>query len=133
VTALLNLLDNAWKYSGERKVVTVRAYAAAGADGAALPAAPDNGSPPDGAVCIEVSDDGMGMTRRAARRVFEKFYQVDQRLSRRAGGCGLGLAIVKFIADAHGGEVSVRSQLGQGSTFTLRLPAAGSAAREGGC
>jgi len=105
-TVILNLLDNAWKYTGDEKRVAVRVAA----DG-------------DATVTIEVSDNGIGMTRRAVRRIFDKFYQVDQTLSRRSGGCGLGLAIVKFILDAHGGTISVRSQPGKGSTFTVRLPA----------
>jgi len=106
VTVLLNLLDNAWKYSGDRKAVKVRACAA------------------DGSVCIEVSDNGVGMSRRAVTRIFDKFYQVDQTLSRKAGGCGLGLSIVKFILDAHGGTIDVKSQPGKGSTFAIRLPTA---------
>lgn len=103
-TVILNLLDNAWKYSGDSKAVAVRATAA------------------DGWAVIEVSDNGLGMSRRAVRRIFDKFYQVDQTLSRKAGGCGLGLAIVKFILDAHGGTIDVESQPGKGSTFTVRLP-----------
>jgi signal transduction histidine kinase len=105
VTVLLNLLDNAWKYSGDDKSVKVRAFT----DGSS--------------VCIEVADNGVGMSRRAMSRIFDKFYQVDQTLSRKAGGCGLGLAIVKFILDAHGGSIDVKSQTGKGSTFTIRLPA----------
>jgi signal transduction histidine kinase len=110
VTVLLNLLDNAWKYSGDDKAVKVRAFS----DGSS--------------VRIEVADNGIGMSRRAQKRIFDKFYQVDQTLSRKAGGCGLGLAIVKFILDAHGGSISVKSLPGKGSTFTVRLP---SATREG--
>jgi len=105
-TVILNLLDNAWKYSGEDKVVALRATA----DG-------------DSAVKIDVSDNGIGISRRAQRKIFSKFYQVDQTLSRRGSGCGLGLAIVKFILDAHGGSIAVKSQPGKGSTFTVRLPA----------
>ena len=110
VTVAVNLLDNAWKYTGETKRVSIRAFAA------------------DGHVCLEVADNGLGMTRRAQRRVFDTFYQVDQTLARRVGGCGLGLAIVKFILDAHDGTIRVRSQLGKGTTFTVRLPAASHAA-----
>jgi signal transduction histidine kinase len=106
MTILLNLLDNAWKYSGETKRVLLRASA-------------DNGM-----VKIEVVDNGIGLSRRALRRIFERFYQVDQTLSRGAGGCGLGLSIVKFIVDAHGGRIDVRSEVGSGSTFTVRLPIA---------
>ena len=105
VTVVLNLLDNAWKYSGEHKNVKVRAFAAGGS------------------VCIAVADNGVGMSRRASKRIFDKFYQVDQTLSRKAGGCGLGLSIVKFILDAHDGTIRVKSQPGKGSTFTVRLPA----------
>jgi signal transduction histidine kinase len=105
-TVILNLLDNAWKYSGDDKSVTLRALSAGGA------------------VLIEVADNGVGLSRRAQRRIFDKFYQVDRTLARKAGGCGLGLAIVKFILDAHGGSISVRSQPGKGSTFTVRLPCA---------
>jgi signal transduction histidine kinase len=107
VTVLLNLLDNAWKYSGDDKAVKVRAFA------------------DDSGVFVEVADNGVGMSRRAVSRIFDKFYQVDQTLSRKAGGCGLGLAIVKFILDAHGGSIDVKSQTGKGSTFTVRLPIAG--------
>jgi signal transduction histidine kinase len=105
VTVLLNLLDNAWKYSGDDKSVKVRAFT----DGSS--------------VCIEVADNGVGMSRRAMSRIFDKFYQVDQTLARKAGGCGLGLSIVKFILDAHGGSIDVKSLPGKGSTFTIRLPA----------
>jgi signal transduction histidine kinase len=106
VTVLVNLLDNACKYSGDRKEISLRAWAE------------------DRAVCFSVSDNGVGIPRRALRRIFEKFYQVDQTLSRKAGGCGLGLAIVKFILDAHRGTIAVDSKVGQGSTFTVRLGAA---------
>jgi len=107
VTVLLNLLDNAFKYTGEDKRIALRARAA------------------DGQVCFEVEDNGIGMSRREVRKAFDRFYQADSRLSRRAEGCGLGLSIVRFIVDAHGGTVDVESQPGKGSTFTVRLPAAG--------
>ena len=106
ITVLLNLLDNAWKYSPGDKRITLRAYST------------------DGGVCLAVADSGIGLSRRAARKVFERFYQVDQSLARGAGGCGLGLAIVKFIVDAHGGTIDVESRPGQGSRFIVRLPAA---------
>jgi len=112
VTALLNLLDNAHKYSAEVKHVRLDVVR--------------RGEH----VCFEVSDRGIGMTGRAARRVFDRFYQADQRLARRAGGCGLGLSIVKFVVDAHSGSVDVSSRPGQGSTFTVKLPCAGSPAAE---
>jgi signal transduction histidine kinase len=59
------------------------------------------------------------------KRIFERFYQADQNLSRRAGGCGLGLSITRFIVNAHGGRIDVVSSPGQGSTFTVVLPANG--------
>lgn len=115
VTVLLNLLDNAYKYSGEDKQIVLRTYGQ------------------DGNVCFEVTDNGIGLSRAASRRVFKRFYQVDRRLSREGGGVGLGLSIVQFIAHAHGGTVRVTSQLGQGSTFTVAIPCTpdGSRASEG--
>jgi two-component system phosphate regulon sensor histidine kinase PhoR len=110
VTVLLNLLDNAHKYSPEDKHVRLGVVR--------------RGEH----VCFEVSDRGIGMTGRAARRAFDRFYQADQRLARRAGGCGLGLSIVKFVVDAHAGSVEVSSRPGQGSTFTVKIPCAGTPA-----
>lgn len=104
-TVLIDLLDNAHKYTRGNKHITVRAYGAIGK------------------VIIEVEDNGVGLSRRAARKVFDRFYQVDQSLSRRVGGCGLGLSIVHFIVKAHGGNISVSSVPGEGSTFTVALPA----------
>jgi len=106
VTVLLNLLDNACKYTGADKRISLAAFAE------------------DGRVCFRVTDNGIGLSRRAVRRVFDRFYQVDRSLSRPAGGCGLGLSIVRFIVDAHGGAVIVASRSGEGSTFTVRLPVA---------
>jgi signal transduction histidine kinase len=105
-TVLINLLDNAYKYSESDKRVAVRCRE-------------QNGS-----ALFEVEDHGLGLSRRDAKRVFDRFYQVDQTLSRRVGGCGLGLSIVKFIVEAHGGSIEVESQLGQGSVFTIKIPAA---------
>ncbi len=104
VTVLVNLLDNALKYSDDDKRITVRTRTE------------------DGCLLVEVQDNGIGLSRRAARKVFDRFYQVDDTLSRRAGGCGLGLSIVQYIVESHGGTVSVRSDPGKGSTFTVRLP-----------
>jgi signal transduction histidine kinase len=104
VTAVVNLLDNAWKYSGEHKSICLSASA-------------ENGH-----VTFSVRDNGIGLTPREAKRVFKRFYQVDQKLSRSAGGCGLGLSIVKFIVTAHHGEVRVESEPGKGSTFSIDIP-----------
>ena len=106
VAVVMNLLENAYKYTEDDKRITLRTYA--------------NGA----CVCFEVQDNGIGLSRRAAKKVFERFYQADQRLSRAGGGCGLGLSIVKFIVTAHGGSVSVASEPGRGSTFTVRIPIA---------
>jgi signal transduction histidine kinase len=105
VTVVTNLLDNAWKYTDEPKQVTLAARRVGDR------------------VEISVSDNGIGLSTWAARRVFDRFYQVDQRLTRSAGGCGLGLSIVKYIVEAHGGTVAVESRHGGGSTFAVSLPA----------
>ena len=113
VTAVVNLLDNAYKYSGEEKQITLSASA-------------ENGS-----VFFAVKDNGIGLSPRDTKRIFKRFFQVDQRLSRSGGGCGLGLSIVKFIVTAHHGSVRVESQPGRGSTFTISLPGRGCAPRAG--
>ena len=106
VTALRNLLDNAVAYSPERTRVAVTA-AMDGLDAAE----------------ITVADQGIGIPERDLERIFERFYRVDPARSRATGGTGLGLAIVKHVVAAHNGKVTVWSKEGQGSTFTLHLPA----------
>ncbi len=103
VTVLVNLLDNACKYSHKEKKIKLSAFAR------------------DGSVYYCVSDKGMGMSRRAAKKIFNRFYQIDNSLARNVGGCGLGLSIAKFIVDSHKGTISVESEPGKGSTFTVRL------------
>jgi signal transduction histidine kinase len=105
VTALLNLLDNAWKYSGDTKQIS-------------LTATVENSS-----VIFAVKDNGIGLSPLDTKRIFKRFYQVDQRLSRNTGGCGLGLSIVQFIVEAHRGVIRVESEPGQGSAFIISLPA----------
>jgi two-component system, OmpR family, sensor histidine kinase SenX3 len=105
VTALRNLLDNAVAYSPDKTRVDVSTRLA-GRD----------------AVEISVADQGIGIPERDLERIFERFYRVDPARSRATGGTGLGLAIVKHVTAAHGGEVTVLSAEGAGSTFTLRLP-----------
>lgn len=105
ITVLVNLLDNACKYGKNDKRIQLRVYA-------------ENGS-----VCFAVEDNGIGISRRQQKKIFSRFYQADSRLSRSVEGCGLGLSIVKFIVDAHKGTIEVDSQVGEGSSFTVRLTA----------
>jgi two-component system, OmpR family, phosphate regulon sensor histidine kinase PhoR len=77
------------------------------------------------AAVLTVRDDGMGIPSRDQGRIFERFYRVDRARSRATGGTGLGLSIVKHVAENHGGTVRVRSELGSGSTFVVRIPMAG--------
>ncbi len=102
--ALINLIDNAVKYSEPGKVITVEA---------------ERG---EREVIVRVRDQGCGIESQHLVRIFERFYRVDRARSRELGGTGLGLAIVKHIAQAHGGSVSVESAPGQGSVFTIKLP-----------
>jgi len=103
-TALKNLIDNAISYSPERTKVTVETRRL------------------DGCAELSVTDQGIGIPERELERIFERFYRVDPARSRETGGTGLGLAIVKHVATKHGGEVTVWSKEGSGSTFCLRLP-----------
>jgi two-component system phosphate regulon sensor histidine kinase PhoR len=103
--ALVNLLDNAVKFnrpSGEVLVEITR--------------------PADGKISISIADTGIGIPYDDLPRIFERFYRVDKARSREVGGTGLGLSIVKHIVERLNGTVSVESQLGKGSTFTLLLP-----------
>ena len=75
-----------------------------------------------GGVAIEVVDNGEGIPRTEHRRIFEKFYRIDDRLSRSREGSGLGLAIVKHIVRAHRGRIEVDSERGRGSKFRIVLP-----------
>jgi two-component system phosphate regulon sensor histidine kinase PhoR len=107
VDAIVNLLSNAHKYGGSPAVVRLKA-----------------GPNLKHEVAISVTDNGAGIARPEQRRIFDKFYRIDDRLSRRRDGSGLGLAIVKHIVRAHHGKVSLESVTGKGSTFTIALPAA---------
>jgi two-component system phosphate regulon sensor histidine kinase PhoR len=102
--AIVNLLSNARKYGGAPPVVSLRAY-----------------QEPGGQVAFEVTDNGAGIPRAFHRRIFDKFYRIDDRLSRTREGSGLGLAIVKHIVRAHKGRVAVESATGKGSTFRIVL------------
>jgi two-component system, OmpR family, sensor histidine kinase SenX3 len=105
-TAVTNLLANAVAYSPEGTRIAVAARARSGF------------------AELAVSDSGIGIPRTHRSRVFERFYRVDQSRASSTGGTGLGLAIVKHIASNHGGSVTVWSEEGLGSTFTLRVPLA---------
>jgi signal transduction histidine kinase len=113
---LVNLLDNAIKHSPAQSTVVV------GLEYPALMA--DNTAPQQTAetVRIYVEDSGEGIPAEDHERIFERFYRRGSELRRETQGVGLGLAIVKFITEAHGGKVTVRSALGQGSRFTIELP-----------
>jgi two-component system phosphate regulon sensor histidine kinase PhoR len=106
---LSNLLDNAVKYTPEGGIITVGSRPFTDNSGARR-------------VEVFVRDTGAGIPPEDLPRLFERFYRVDKARSRELGGTGLGLAIVKHLVRAHGGEVSVESQLGQGSTFLFTLP-----------
>lgn len=75
-------------------------------------------------VVMAVRDFGMGIPAKDIDRIFERFYRVDRARSRETGGTGLGLAIVRHVVTNHGGQVSVASEEGEGSTFTLTFPSA---------
>ena len=109
---LENLVDNAVKYTpaGGSVVVTTTAG-------------------PDGSARIEVKDDGPGIEAEHRERIFERFYRVDKARSRELGGTGLGLAIVKHLAESIGAEVTLESEPGRGSSFTVLLPGPPGAAR----
>jgi len=106
---LINLVDNGIKFNHPGGKVAVSASIEHPIDR-------------DSSYHIKVSDTGTGIASEHLARVFERFYRVDKARSRDAGGTGLGLAIVKHLARSHGGEADVRSELGNGSEFIIRLP-----------
>ena len=104
VISLVNLLSNAYKYGGQPRRIELSA-SVVGKD-----------------VSITVRDNGKGIARREHKRIFEKFYRVDDLLARQQEGSGLGLAIVQHVMRAHRGRVVVDSEPGRGSAFSLLLP-----------
>jgi two-component system phosphate regulon sensor histidine kinase PhoR len=107
---LINLVDNAVKYTPENGWVTVRARLL-----------------DTGRVEVRVRDTGVGIPRADLPRITERFYRVDKARSRELGGTGLGLAIVKHLVAAHGGELAIESEEGEGTTVRFTLAAAGAA------
>jgi len=101
---LINLIDNAIKYTPEGGEISIQAR------------------PVENTVKFAVADTGIGIPPREIPRIFERFYRVDRARSRAMGGTGLGLSIVKHIVEAHGGTVSVESEMGEGSRFVVSLP-----------
>ncbi len=101
---LLNLVDNAIKYTPERGHVWLSIRRE------------------DGMAVFEVQDTGIGIPTAEQEKVFNRFYRVDKARSRERGGSGLGLSIAKWIAELHRGSIGVQSELGKGSTFTVKLP-----------
>ena len=101
-----NLIDNAIKYTPNDGSITVKV------------------SKDDENAILQVTDTGIGISPQFQQRVFERFYRVDKARSQSLGGTGLGLSIVKNIAEKHGGSIDVKSQLGSGSSFTIKLPLA---------
>lgn len=107
VDCLVNLLSNAYKYGGNPRLIEISARADA-----------------HKSVGITVRDNGNGIPRKEHKRIFDKFYRVDDLLSRQQEGSGLGLSIVRHVIKAHHGKIVVDSEPGRGSSFTLTLPLA---------
>jgi two-component system sensor histidine kinase SenX3 len=105
-TAVKNLIENAISYSDNDTSVSVTLRKK------------------NGVAEIAVKDKGAGIAPEDLERIFERFYRIDQSRSRATGGTGLGLSLVKNITQKHLGEIQVKSKVGSGSTFTLRLPLA---------
>ena len=104
IDSLVNLLSNAYKYGGDPRWIGVTVTIESRG------------------VAVAVRDNGKGLARREHKRIFEKFYRVDDLLARRQEGSGLGLSIVRHVMKAHRGKIMVDSETGKGSTFTLILP-----------
>jgi two-component system phosphate regulon sensor histidine kinase PhoR len=102
--ALLNVMDNAIKYSNTQKTIAIRTGVS------------------QNLVYVEVEDHGIGIPPDETSKIFEKFYRVSSGLVHEIRGSGLGLTLVRHIMDAHSGEISVQSRLGEGSTFRLSFP-----------
>jgi heavy metal sensor kinase len=105
--AIANLLDNAIKYSPTNSRITIQVLL--GTKNTAR---------------LDISDEGPGIPVEHRSHIFDRFYRIDQARSRELGGVGLGLSITRWVVEAHGGEISLSSQEGQGATFRVSLPVA---------
>jgi len=103
--AISNLIDNAIKYSGNSRQIRIRVWRFAASE------------------FVSVTDFGVGIPRDELRKIFERFHRVSTGLVHDVKGSGLGLSLVKHIVEAHGGTITVTSDVGRGSTFTLQFPA----------
>jgi len=103
-SAMINLLSNAIKFSPDKKEVTVKLFR-------------DNGN-----AVLQVADKGIGISQKEIPKIFQRFYQSDNKIGSETRGSGLGLTLVKHIIEAHGGTVEVESELGKGSMLTVRIP-----------
>jgi len=103
-SVLINLLSNAMKFSPKEKEVTVNLFM-------------DNGN-----ALLQVADRGIGISKKEIPKIFQRFYQADNKITSEARGSGLGLTLVKHIIEAHGGRIEVESEPGKGSTFSVILP-----------
>jgi len=108
VQMILNLVDNAIKYTSLKEIGDKRVKVRVTREGKHA--------------IVAVSDTGPGIPKEALPRLFDRFYRVDKGRSRKMGGSGLGLSIVKSIVERHGGEISVNSEVGVGTTFIVKLP-----------
>ncbi len=102
--AFLNLLDNSVKYSGSQKLIRVGVVRV------------------NGFIDLSISDQGPGIPVEEQQKIFEKFYRGSAAAANKIRGSGIGLSIIRHVADMHGGEITVQSEPGKGSTFTLRIP-----------
>jgi len=103
-SVLVNLLSNAMKFSPSEKEVEVKLFR-------------DNGN-----AVLQVADKGTGISQKEIPKIFERFYQSENRVASEARGSGLGLTLVKHIIEAHRGTIEVESEIGKGSVFTVRIP-----------
>ena len=101
---IINILSNAIKYTEENGKISLSLFVS------------------EGILDIVIEDNGIGIPKEDVEHIFDRFYRVDKGRSRQQGGTGLGLSIAKHIVEEHGGSISVRSDFGKGTVFTISLP-----------